>query len=52
MFRLFGEQLMRLVPLLELHRFVANAQRTHLEPAEVFVGRRTRDGKLGGQDDA
>ena len=52
MLRLFGEELMRLVPLLELHRFVANAQRAHLELSEVFVGRRARDGKLREQDDA
>jgi hypothetical protein len=47
MFRLFGQEPMRLVPLLELHRFIANAQRAHLELAEVFVGRRARDRKLG-----
>ena len=52
MLRLFGEELMGLVPLLELHRFVADAQRAHVELAEVFVGRRVRDCKLGEQDDA
>ena len=52
MLRLFGEELMGLVPLLELHRFVADAQRAHLELAEVFVGRRVRNGKLGEKDEA
>ena len=52
MLRLFGEELMRLVPLLELHRFVADAQRAHLELPEAFVGRRVRDGKLREDDDA
>lgn len=47
MFRLFGQEPMRLIPLLELHRFIANAQRAHLELAEVFVCRRARDRKLG-----
>jgi hypothetical protein len=37
---LIREQLVRLVTLLELHRLVANAQRAHLEPAEVSIGRR------------
>ena len=39
MLGLFGQQLVRFVPLLELHRLVANPQRAHLEPAEVLVGR-------------
>jgi hypothetical protein len=44
MLGLFGEKLVSLVPLLELHRFVSNAQRAHLQLAEIFIRRRGGDG--------
>ena len=45
MLGLFGKELVSLVPLLKLHRFVSNAQRAHLQLAEVFIGRRGVDGE-------
>ena len=43
--RLIGKQLVCFVTLLKLHRFVTDAQRTHFEFAEVFVGRRIDGGE-------
>lgn len=52
MLGLFGQQLVRLVPLLELHRLVANPQRAHLQLSEVLVGRRGYGGGLRHQGDS
>lgn len=46
MLGLLRKQLVRFVALAQLHRFVANAQRAHLEPPEVLVGGRVDRRKL------
>lgn len=46
--RLIGEQLVRLVPLFELHRLVTDPQRAHLQSPEVAI-RRRRGSRLRSQ---
>jgi len=51
MHRLIGQQLVRPVSALDLHRLVADSQRAHLELAEVTVRGCARCRQLRKQDD-